>query len=139
MATKYNKEITRQYIKAYEKGNANAPMKFIGPTYTLHPGANGKPMNVEERKRDETAFFSAFSSIKAKIEDQIAEDDKVVARVTMTCVHTGKYHGIPATGKRITIPYIEILHIKAGKIVEEWVEYDTASILEQIDAKGKET
>lgn len=137
MAAKDNKEITRQYFKAYEKGNANAPMRFIGPAYTLHPGANGKPMSSEERKNDETVFFSAFSSIKTKVEDQIAEGDKVAARVTMRCVHTGKYHGIPATGKRITIPYIEILKIKAGKIVEEWVEFDTPSILEQIGVKQK--
>jgi predicted ester cyclase len=77
-------------------------------------------------------FFRAFSNIQAVVEDQIAENGKVANRITRYCTHTGEYQGVPATGKRIVIPYMDIVLIKAGKIVEEWVEYDTANILQQI-------
>jgi len=50
----------------------------------------------------------------------------------MVCNHTGSYKGIPATGKRVVIPYIDIVKFKAGKIVEEWVEFDMMNILTQI-------
>lgn len=95
-------------------------------------------MNFDERKRDELLFFSAFSNIQAVVEDQIAEGDKVVSRVTMYCTHTGEYQGIPANGKRIAIPYIDIALFRAGKIVEEWVEFDMMNILRQIGARSHE-
>jgi steroid delta-isomerase-like uncharacterized protein len=127
-----NKSIACNYYKTYETGDIEAVMKFIASDYILHPGGTGEAMNSEERKKDEMIFFSAFSDIKTVVEDQIAEGDKVASRIIMYCTHTGKYQGIPATRKRVTIPYIDILRIRAGKIHEEWVEYDMMSIVQQI-------
>lgn len=89
-------------------------------------------MNSDERRRDEMVFFGAFSGIEVVVEDQIAEGDKVANRIMMYCTHTGEYQGVPASGNRIAIPYIDIILLKDGKIVEEWVEFDSANILRQI-------
>lgn len=132
MSTELIKQIARDYFKAYGTGDIEAVMKFVGSNYTLHPGGLGETMNSGERKRDEIVFFSAFSNIDAIVEDQIAEGEKVACRITMRCTHSGKYHGVAATGKTVVIPYIDILQFKAGKIVEEWVEFDIASIAKQI-------
>jgi predicted ester cyclase len=137
MSSEPNKTVARRYFKAYETGDLDAVMEFIAPNHVLHPGG-GEPLNFDERKRDEMMFFSAFSSIQAVVEDQIAEGDKVVSRITMYCTHTGEYQGIPATGKRIAITYIDIVLIKAGKIAEEWVEFDMMSILQQISARSNQ-
>ena len=135
MLSELNKAITRRYFKAYETGDIDAVMEFIDPNYVLHPGAGGEPMSFEQRKRDELVFFSAFSNIQTIVEDQIAEGDKVANRITMHCTHTGQYQHIPATGKRIAITYIDIVLIKAGKIIEEWVEFDMMNILQQISVR----
>jgi steroid delta-isomerase-like uncharacterized protein len=132
-----NKTLARRYFEAYSTGDIDAVMEFVAPHYALHPGGGGEPMNSRQRKRDEMVFFRAFSNIQAIVEDQVAEGDKVVSRTTMYCTHTGEYHGIPATGKRIAIPYIDIMLIKAGKIVEEWVEYDTMNILQQLRVRNQ--
>jgi steroid delta-isomerase-like uncharacterized protein len=132
MSSELNKAVARSYFEAYNTGDIDAVMKFIGSDYVLHPGGRGESMNSDERKRDEMVFFKAFSKIQAVVEDQIGENDKVANRITMYCTHSGEYHGVPATGKRITIAYIDITLFKAGKIVEEWVEYDTMNILQQI-------
>jgi len=130
--SEFNKEVARRYFKAYETGDIEAAMKFIDPDYVLHPGGGGEPMNYEARKSDEMVFFSAFSNIEVVVEDQIAEGAEVMSRITMHCTHSGEYQGVPATGKRVTITYVDIARIKAGKIVEEWVEFDLMSILRQI-------
>ena len=134
MSTELNKALARKYFEAYSTGDVDAVMKFVGSKYVLHPGGNGEPMNPVERRADEIVFFRAFSHILAVVEDQIAENDKIANRIKMICTHTGEYHGIPATGKQIVIPYIDITQFNAGKIVEEWVEYDTANILKQIQS-----
>ena len=132
VSVEFNKKVARRYFEAYNTGNVDVVMAFIGKGYVLHPGGGAKTMDSEERKRDEAIFFSAFSNVQAVVEDQIAEGDKVASRISMVCTQTGEYQGIPATGKRITIPYIDITAVKAGKIVEEWVEFDMMNILSQI-------
>ncbi len=136
MMSESNKNLARRYFKAYETGDIEGVMKFIDQNYRLHPGGTAEPMNHDERKRDEMRFFSAFSSIETVVEDQIAEGDKVANRITMRCTHSGEYQGIPATRKHVTIPYLDILSFRAGKIVEEWVEFDAMSILRQIKTKA---
>jgi steroid delta-isomerase-like uncharacterized protein len=135
MLTEVNKAVARRYFEAYGTGDIDAVMQFVDRNYVLHPGGGEKTMNFDERRRDELVFFSAFSDIQAVVEDQIAEGDKVVSRITMHCTHTGTYQGIPATGKQITITYTDIALFKARKIVEEWVEFDMMSILRQISVR----
>lgn len=126
------KDVARSYFKAYETGDIEAVMRFLDHDYVLHPGGGEEPLNYDGRKRDEMVFFAAFSNIEAVVEDQVVEGDQVVSRVTLHCTHSGEYQGVPATGKRVAITYMDILRLKAGKIVEEWVEFDVMSILRQI-------
>jgi steroid delta-isomerase-like uncharacterized protein len=135
MLSELNKAIARRYFKAYETGDIEAVMEFMSPNHVLHPEGGGAPMNLYQRKRDEQVFFSAFSNVQTTVDDQVAESDKVASRITMHCTHTGEYQGIPATGKRISITYMDIALIKEGKIVEEWVEFDVRSILNQITVR----
>ena len=116
MSSELNKAVARSYFEAYSTGDIDAVMRFIGSDYVLHPGGSGESMNSDERRRDEMVFFRAFSRIEAVVEDQIAENDKVANRITMYCTHAGTYQGVPATGKRIAITYIDITLFKAGKI-----------------------
>jgi len=128
MAIKQSRKIAQDYFKAYETDDPDALMYFLHSDYILYPGGDGKQMNADERRHDESMFFSAFSHIEVSIEDQIAEGDKIANRITMAGIHTGKYRGIPATQKRVIFPYIDILQIKDGKIYREWVEFDAESI-----------
>jgi predicted ester cyclase len=134
MGINQSKKIAQDYFAAYEGDDPDALMCFLHSDYILYPGGDGKPMNAKERRQDETVFFSAFSHITVSIEDQIAESDKVANRITMSGIHTGEYRGISATRKKVIFPYIDILQIKDGKIVREWVEFDAESILRQIKA-----
>jgi predicted ester cyclase len=137
MLPELNKTVVRRYFEAYDTGDIDAVMEFIHPNHIHHPGGE-EPLDFDARKRDDQVFFSAFSSIKTIVEDQIAEGDKVASRITMHCTHTGEFHGVPATGKRIVITFIDISLIKDGKILEEWVEFDTMNILEQISVRDRQ-
>jgi predicted ester cyclase len=84
------KDLARGYFKAYENGDIEAVMGFLDRDYVLHPGGGEEPLNYDGRKRDEMVFFAAFSSIEAVVEDQVAEGDQVVSRVTLHCTHSGE-------------------------------------------------
>ena len=65
-------------------------------------------------------------------EDTIVEGDKVVTRVQATGTHQGEFMGIPATGRRIDVPLIDIARIRDGKIAEHWGVMDNAAMMQQL-------
>ena len=83
-------------------------------------------------------FFSmmrgAFPDLQMEVHDMIAEGDKVVARVTMTGTHQGEFMGVPPTGKKISVPTIDIVRFMDGKAAEHWGATDTGSMMEQLGA-----
>ena len=67
-----------------------------------------------------------------QIEDQIAERDKVVTRMTSYGKHERDLPGAPATGNELKMTSITIHRIANGKLVEKWAEKDVMGFLIQI-------
>ena len=62
----------------------------------------------------------------------IAEDNKVVARLTYNATHRGEIFGVAPTGKKIEYSGVAIFHIVDNKIVSGWVLGDTQSLMRRI-------
>jgi predicted ester cyclase len=77
-------------------------------------------------------FRAAFPDLHGTIEDQIAEGDKVVSRMTYRGTHQGELMGIPPTGKQVTMSFIGIHRITAGKVAEGWVNFDALGMMQQL-------
>jgi steroid delta-isomerase-like uncharacterized protein len=75
---------------------------------------------------------SGFPDFHLAIEDQIAEEDKVVTRVTFRGTHKGEFRGIAPTGKQVKYTGIAIDRIADGKVLEMWHVADTSGMLQQI-------
>jgi len=130
------KEAVRRYLESYNTQQLSAVMAFVHPDHRYNPPGGGQAMNRDEREADERFFFSAFSDIESVVEEQIAEGDRVASRITMRCTQTGSYQGLPATGRRITIAFIDFARVRDGKILEEWAEFDMMGILRQLKPEG---
>jgi len=83
-------------------------------------------------------FFAAFPDGRWHIEDQIAEDDKVVVRWTFIGTHRGTFMDLMPSRKQWTGSGISIYRIRDGKIVEEWQEWDTLGTMQQLAVLGSE-
>jgi len=81
-----------------------------------------------------SSVFLAFPDMQFTIQDQFAEGDKVVTRRSFTGTHKGIFMGIAATGKQINVTGMWINRIVEGKIVEEWAEWDTLGMMQQLGA-----
>jgi steroid delta-isomerase-like uncharacterized protein len=75
---------------------------------------------------------SAFPDIQRTIEEQVCDDVHVVSRWTMTATHLGYFLGIAPTGKRLTVTGIAMHRIASGQIVEEWEEWDSLGLMQQL-------
>jgi predicted ester cyclase len=67
-----------------------------------------------------------------KIEDQIAEGDKVVTRLTACGTHERDLPGIPRTGSKMKMTATVIHRIAGGKLVEKWSDKDVLGMLQQL-------
>jgi len=67
-------------------------------------------------------------------QDQVyaAEGNNVVVHITFNGRHIDTFLGIPPTGKSVSWTSIEVYHIENNKIVERWVQADTAGLMRQL-------
>lgn len=75
---------------------------------------------------------AAFPDIHFRLDDLIAEEDRVAIRFTISGTHSGPFAGIPATGKRVSIQGMIMHRLQDGKIVEDWAVRDTLGLLQQL-------
>jgi len=90
------------------------------------------PAGAEGIKQFISIYRTAYPDTHFTIEDQIAEDDKVVTRWTAVGSHQGELMGIPPTGRRVTVTGITINRIVGGKIMETWNNFDALGQLQQL-------
>ena len=76
----------------------------------------------------------AIPDIHMKIEDSIAEGDRVTVRITAEGTHKGGNLGVAPTGRRIRIEGIVVIRIANGQLVEGWNSWDQLGLLRQIGA-----
>ncbi len=75
---------------------------------------------------------AAFPDFHNTVEDLIAEDDRVAARLLYTGTHRGEIFGIAATGRRIRYAGVGIFQISGGIITDAWILGDLAGLLLQL-------
>ena len=81
------------------------------------------------------SLFVAFPDAERTVDDQVEDGNQtVVTRWTATGTHEGEFMGIAPTRKRVTITGISIHRIAGGRIVEEWQEWDSLGLMQQLGA-----
>ena len=79
-----------------------------------------------------SGFLGAFPDSTFTIDDMIAEGDRVATKKTFNGTHTAALGDIPATGRRVTLQYVDIMRVRNGRIVEHWLSMDQLSFLQQL-------
>ncbi len=134
MSLDKNKELVREMIEVmFNQGNVGGGDEFLSPDFIeneeLPPGV---PAGREGVKLLTGMLHAAFPDFEATIEDLIAEDDRVVFRMTWTGTHEGEFMGIPPTGNRVSFGVFDIVRIADGMIVEHWGLMDNMALMQQL-------
>jgi serine phosphatase RsbU (regulator of sigma subunit)/ketosteroid isomerase-like protein len=131
-AQERNKVLVRRFLEAQAKGDLDAVREMMAPHFVDHHPRNQEPDHREGYLRVVAEEQAAFSEIRYIIEDQIAEDDKVMTRWTGSGVHDrGEYQGFAPTGRWSAGKIIDVHRIEGGKIAEEWKGASTIADLQQ--------
>jgi predicted ester cyclase len=133
MSTEANKALVRRFYEEIDKGNMEVIDELVAEDYIDHnpPPFPGFAYGREGLKQAFRLFWKATPG-HHRIEDQIAEGDKVVTRLTSFGKHEGDLPGAPRTGNDMEMTSITIHRIANGKLVEKWSEKDMIRLLQQI-------
>jgi steroid delta-isomerase-like uncharacterized protein len=133
MSTEDNKALVRRFYEEIDKGNLGAMDELVAEDYVDHnpPPFPGIAAGREGVKQVFELFLAATPG-HHRIEDQIAEGDKVVTRLTAIGKHEADLPGIPRTGNALEMTATVIHRIEDGKLAEKWSDKDVLGFLQQL-------
>jgi predicted ester cyclase len=79
-------------------------------------------------------FLNAFPDATFTIDDMIAEGDQVVTKKTFTGTQQGDFFGVPASGNKVTVQFVDIMRVREGWITEHWLCMDQLTLMQQLGA-----
>jgi steroid delta-isomerase-like uncharacterized protein len=136
--TELNKAVIRRFVEEVQNQKNWATFDELNADDFVNLSAPpGVPSDKVGGKMYLGAFISAFPDSYVTIEDMVAEGDRVVTKKTFHGAHTGELNGIPPTGNRVSIQYVDIMRVRDGQIVEHWLSMDQLSFMQQLGVVGR--
>ena len=132
MSIAENKAIDRRYAdEVLDQGKLDVIDEICTPDYVGHvPGM--PPMDRAGDKQLIGMLHAAFPDLRCTMDDQIAEGDRVVHRLTCRGTHRGDFMGVPPSGAAVAVSGININRFAGGKIAESWGVIDMLGLLQRI-------
>jgi steroid delta-isomerase-like uncharacterized protein len=130
--TEEMKAITLRAEELWNEGNMSIADEMYAPSNVNHDPFLPEVNDLESFKKYITQVREGMPDFQVKIEDMIAEIDKLACRWVASGTHKKDFFGIPASGKRATWTGMTIYRFENGKIVEGWWNKDTFAMLQQL-------
>jgi predicted ester cyclase len=129
------KKIVRLLFEEPWKGNMDVIDEYIAPEYVAHDPSEPEPVRGPLGFRGQVEkYLSAFPDTRFTIDDQFADGEHVATRWTARGTHQGEIAGISPTGKEVTVTGLTFSRFEGGKVIEDWITWDTLGMLVQLGA-----
>src|SRR3954447_16690542 len=130
-----NKAIVRRFVEEiFVGGRKETVDELLADDFVAHtwPSTTGDPKADLKAAIDRVGTGLADPTFT--IDDLIAEDDRVAARLTTSATQVGEFMGMPPSNKRYTIEEIHWFRLRDGKVVEHWHQMDQMGLMKQLGA-----
>lgn len=128
-----NAALVRESFEAFNGGDTTRLLAVVAPDLVMHLAEAPEPIRGRGTWQQGFELMKrAFPDLEAHIEDLVAAEDRVAVRVTFRGTHAGEFQGVPATGRTIHYVSHEFYRVDEGRIVEEWICSDMASLFRQL-------
>ena len=124
--------IRRMEEEIFNKRHVDAIDEFISPEYALRTAPKGAPAGRDAVRESMSMYLAGFPDLHVSVDELLAVDDKVVARLTYTGTHSGELFGMSPTQRRVAVHQFAIYRISDGKVVEEWEISDQLGLMQQL-------
>ena len=127
-----NKALVRRWFEeVWNKGRVGAIDEMMASDAVAH-GLGPDLHGPEAFKPFHATFRTAFPNMHIRLDDLVAEEDKVAYSWTATGTHQGPLMAIAPTGKSSSFTGMGIIRVKNGKIAEAWNVLDQLTMFQQL-------
>ena len=128
-----NKQLVTDFIEAlFSKGDLEATDRYLADDFVFHDAPFGATPDRDGMRQGAAMLRAAFPDWHSEVELLVAEDDLVVERFTASGTHSAELMGVPATGRTMYLPGINIFRIRDGRITERWGRLDELAFMQQL-------
>ncbi len=117
--------------RVFETGDLAQLDDMIAVDVVDRTPAPGQTPGLSGYKQVMAQFRAAFPNGTIEPDELLADNDKVVARVTLRGRHIAEFFGSPPSGENVVANGIETFRFANGVIVEMWSMFGPLSIVEQ--------
>jgi steroid delta-isomerase-like uncharacterized protein len=119
--------VLRAYYDAWSEGDGDAVRELLADDYCghVHTLSGTEDQGADDLAERVESHAGAFEQVEYDVEDVIAADGRVAARVTMHASHK-------ETGREAETVGLVILRVDGGRIAEEWSSWDYLGLAEQL-------
>jgi predicted ester cyclase len=140
MSKNDNKKLVRQYYEeVVSTGAVEQVERFISADYVEVHDNKRYSIGIKGAKEHIRGVRETYPDLNLKVEQQIAEGEWIVTRVTMRGTHSGEWQGIKPTGRSVEVTAINIDRVVNGRIVEHGGAANLLGPLLEIGAVVKNT
>lgn len=132
-----NATLARSFYEAFNNRDFDLLAEAIAPEGTITMVGSGQTLRGPEGSRQyNTMWDTAFPDGMITVNRIIAQGDHVVVEFTGRGTHTGTMTtpagAIPATGRSVTLEFIDVLEFGDGKLMSQRSYFDTGSLMTQL-------
>lgn len=123
----------RRYFEEVANGHQ---LELADELFAPEFGSPGSVTGPDAARAALKSMWAAFPDLRFSIDELVAEDDRVVAKVTYTGTHRGTFLGVEPTGRPIRFTGVELAVVRDGLIAREaWHVIDHLEILRQLGSE----
>lgn len=127
------KEVARHSMEIWNSRQPEATDSLFAPNFVQHDPQNPFPVEGPKGyKQFMQHYLNAFPDLHLTIEAIVADGQMTVTRWTAIGTHRGDLPNVRATGRHVTVTGMTCSRIQNGKIVENWNNWDTLGMLQQL-------
>lgn len=132
MSTENQDTVQRAIEEVWNRGNLAAIPDLFAPEFVTFEPSSQALRGYEAFRQHVAEYRAAFPNLHFAVEDSEAWRDEVSVQWTLSGMNGVGNAGRAANGNGSEMSGITIYRFAAGKIVETWVHWDTAGMLQNL-------
>ena len=127
-----NAQTLVRLFELMDQKQSSAIRELLAPGFRMVMGGN-PPMDADAWMGMGEMFYGAFPDGKHAIDEAFdVGTERAALRGAFEGTHTNEFMGIPATGKRVRVTFMNLDRFAGGKLVEHRAQVDMFGLMQQL-------
>jgi predicted ester cyclase len=123
----------RIWTEGLNRGDLSVAPHAFAPDCVIHMTGIPEPVRgIDAWTQVIAGLLAAFPDLRLTIEDQVGSGDHIAFRWHATGTHTGPLGAVPPTGRSVALDGLIVDHLRDGRVVERWEQWDQPRMLAQL-------